>query len=887
MLSVRFAIVVSCWSLSCLPVLAQGVSSAKEAGQTVPSKAVSLLDLLRYDAKQQGPLLFVAADRMPLAVEGGAGAKVRKELAGKILPRFSEDIGRRVLAVGALTALVPRHMGVIVTNPSKADPYADMSGEERLQVLFSLWTHEQWAKAGSDTGIGIGDLTEEQRPLWLGIFPAETIPLKKYEVVVHSEHGEIFKASGDPDSVPTSTIRFRVSRRTTVGFYAADRQTMHQSNIGNGNGMRSTEPDGTVMRQELEIPDGYSMATLSKESTYGVKLFPTVPSRAKPGQLDMDSPVLQVLVRLDNSVTTVQELLKKVALATRLDIVADKRYGVLPVAIRTGNAGESVPAGDLLKGITRSVNGTFRRIVGTDGAALYLLTDDVIGYGTRLAHLSDWARKPFHDRGRALDKARKNAAVNNPLTAIHFRKEDPLALPENLREKTVGSYPGVEMPLSELPPALRKAATGAANGFRKGRDPVPVLTDKVSLGAELRYEWVVPDGRAFGAVFNGGLHSFMAALAPQTGGPTAPPPTTTPVALEKMPTALKRRIVILPLPATRTETEAAIARLKRKGFNEAWFQLPFTDAVERTRETVALGRTAGIRIGVTVGWLQKREANPDAPDEIDVQGETGERWGIETLSFLLANQPESHPFYRDVLVPRYIDWVIPADERPLDVAAKVAAVPGLDALVLENTVAPGYGGWAAYGDGLRERVRFGYHDDLRVACIRALGFDLVDVGDRVLYGATGNPDTLIRDDRNELQKELALFRLSRNKAYLAKVFERLTGAGRPAPVYLSDRNIDGTAFPFYVRWERAERIPAADRDNDEEKSRKEAFRCSPDSLFVVPSPTSHDELSFFATAWKERGVQALKWGGMAYRIERKDPDSVREVLELLPDDAIP
>ncbi len=102
------------------------------------------------------------------------------------------------------------------------------------------------------------------------------------------------------------------------------------------------------------------------------------------------------------TLTTVAELLKAVGRVTRLDLRADMRCGTLPTAVRTRRGGQTVPAIDILKALTRSVSGTFRRLNGGDGSITYLLTDDVIGYGTRLARLNDQGDGAYRVREEAL-----------------------------------------------------------------------------------------------------------------------------------------------------------------------------------------------------------------------------------------------------------------------------------------------------------------------------------------------------------------------------------------------------------------------------------------------------------------------------------------------------
>ncbi|MBC8140611.1 MAG: hypothetical protein H7Y38_04135 [Armatimonadetes bacterium] len=156
------------------------------SAQTPPPKAATVatgetvLSALRYDAKSTGVLLLVGEPTGD--GEPHPPAYWRKTLRGRTPAQFAETINRRVLTVGAITALVPRTMIVLNTRPGKPDPFAELRGDDRLLLLMAQWTPEQWAKAGSDTGIGAGDLTDEQRPLFAGMLPADAVKVRTYNL---------------------------------------------------------------------------------------------------------------------------------------------------------------------------------------------------------------------------------------------------------------------------------------------------------------------------------------------------------------------------------------------------------------------------------------------------------------------------------------------------------------------------------------------------------------------------------------------------------------------------------------------------------------------------------------------------------------------------------
>ena len=846
------------------------------AAPLVPAKR-SPLESVRLDPKRQ-TLLYVP-DPYDDPAESHRPQKSETPL------QFADTVNRRVYTIGSLTAFVPRTMLVIATHPGKPDPFADLLTEDRLLLLFSQWTPEQWAKAGTDTGIGADDLDDEQKTLFTGIFPAESVAVRTFKIEPDETHGEVFAQQDESETVPANRMRLQLSRRVSLHLSSGVGQTYGMGN--NDDGLRRVLPDGTPVKQELILPNGYDGTSRERDFAYGVRILSDEPSRLKPGHLAFDAPRLQVPVRLSESDNTVGKLVAAVAKATRLEMVADRRYAALPVVFR-GN--RTVAAGDLLKALCRSVNGTFRKLPNT---ALYILTDDVDGYGTRLKRLSDWGRDAYKARDKALYDA-SGKAGKTPITEhVSFQKSDPLAPTDAMKSRfdaiAKGDISDTEFAVSDLPPAFHDAVQKAADLWKAQKEPVNIRTDTVIVGSNMRYEWVLPDGRAFPIRPEGRLpylggtfpiaknqkKQYQQAFAPETV-------ENEPIA--KLPAALKRRVVILPLPETDTEVAATLAGLCRKGFTEAWFRVPFApDVVKRVRAAVNAGKVAGVKVGASVGWLKKREANEGAPDEVTITGDSADAWAKRELAGFEPDDWEPH--HREIYLPQYTDWVRPQTDDAVNRAAQIAAVPGLCGLIFENTAAPGYAGISDYNDGLGDLVRLGYHNELRTECVRAEGFDPVDVGESIEYVDISMGKHPFDRDEHKLTKLLAAFRNGFAKAHLAAVWKAIRAVAPTVPLYLPGLDAHHSRLNYFVRWDTPERFPVLHDgfSNSPADAKARAVKDGAVPLFAVGSPQAPSVMPYFGEQWKNAMQAATGWSGFVYDIAWLDFARVRTALDLLPD----
>ncbi|MBC8141095.1 MAG: hypothetical protein H7Y38_06610, partial [Armatimonadetes bacterium] len=528
----RFPAAVLAPLLIAAPAWAQTATGAKTA-----------LDLLRYDPQTQGALVFIGDD-LNFGTGERAQANLRRMFTGKTPVGLGEIVRRRTLRVGTVTALVPREMPVIVADPGKPDPFAGMRDSERLTLFQSLLTPEQWKLFGGASGIGVGNLTDAQRPLFAGLIPSSFT--RRTMRPSPTGTGYVPDKESKPQTVPGETVRLRAVRRLTFRFVETKigkEDTTCASNVADvfpGQKPKAF-PDGDEGIETLdsderpwEKPEGLS--------AFGVTLIQSVPGRLKPGQLPLDSPVLNARVPLHAGTEPVSALLKRVADATNLRIVADKRYAAQTVTCRLPKAGSTIPARDVLTVLCRSLSATFRRLDAPDGA-IFLLTFDVEGIGTQFARLDDWGEVADAARRDAQMKATEQSAKNDPFAAIGYAETGDAPVPavllkslDTFYETGERVYNGMPLKASELPPTLRETFTEKVRYWQK--EGYAVRADKLGLAAELGYDFVLPDKTVWASQLdtNISLESFVRR---EKGTLPLPKPPPSPLSMPP----LKKRVV--------------------------------------------------------------------------------------------------------------------------------------------------------------------------------------------------------------------------------------------------------------------------------------------------------------------------------------------------------
>ncbi len=261
-------------------------------------------------------------------------------------------------------------MAVLAKNPPPADPYSDMECDERFLMMLGKFSRAQWAQAASENGIGIGDMTFEQREIYAGLWGEEGASVNTYRRLTRKE-GQKYRetVAVKDEKFGAGEVRFRFSRRVSFTFEDTAKKQKHSTGTFVYDKPTPVEPDGSTLVQYFSQPSGYRrFAEDDAAKAYGVALVRSVPNTLKPGDLGLDSPALAGSVMLDGSQKNVGDLLAAVSKATRIELRADRRLASLSVLMKTTPGGQSVKSGDLLKLICRSVTGTFRYLPGANAS---------------------------------------------------------------------------------------------------------------------------------------------------------------------------------------------------------------------------------------------------------------------------------------------------------------------------------------------------------------------------------------------------------------------------------------------------------------------------------------------------------------------------------------
>lgn len=767
----------------------------------------------RYDAGTQGVLFYIVLPRS--REENGESAEAQSDSpppvpeqkpdtdpARRTAAQFAASINHRLLREAHLSALVPQTMFVVAPVPKNGDPFIGMGASERFQLLLGTLGAAQWKLAGGDTGIGAGDLTDEQRPLFDGLFPATPFQLQTYRM--SPERGEddeaVWQPVGEEKTQPVRGARLRLRRQTTVSFTGAD-----------GDGYFSTvnrDDDDNFASGETktDLVNGYSLSgdppaerVEDEQTAFGARITYTEANRAKPSDLNMESPVFKTSVILDGSHKTVGDLIAVCAKKTRLNLIADKRMATLPITWRVGEGGHAVPSGEVLTLLSRALTGTFRKLTPATGAPVYLLTDDREGLGTRLNRLRLWQERMRFAKDALIGKATRAAARFDPLSHVRFAPDDPLALPPAVSDAADSAYRasenGATANLSELPPALRDNLSRTVK--QRSEYDKDVSPSRIRVGSTLICEYVFPGGGAIITGFGRGISSDylrnVATITPVRLEKPAKPEKAVPV--KSMPTVAPRRVCAVPMPVTDDDIKAVLVLIRAKGFAEAWLTVPLraADTPERMEKAVAVGKAIGIKIGAAAAWLKSglKGGTDDTGSvaDINIAGETGAR-ATAAFTAMFREQiengnmeqslppPDEIEYVFDFLTRYMSDWMVPDGKAGRTALAKLLYMPELSAVVLTDTVAPGWIDAGTNGGGMPPGFYLGATLPTRIACVRGVGVDPVDV---VETGGMGEYVPIFGGSEYNAESELQKFRFAENRRELALL---TAGIASAAPLYL-------------------------------------------------------------------------------------------------------
>ncbi|MES2459861.1 MAG: hypothetical protein V4671_04700 [Armatimonadota bacterium] len=877
-------------------------SLASSAPQAIPIKPsfLSRLQGAEWDPAVRGPLLVVVPSPYINSISSinSAAPLPRTRLTLHAIGTAAE---MRLVPAGRVTALVPRMSAVINTRPGKANPFSGLNASETLTLLLASFTPAQWQQIGSANGIGMGDLTDDQRLLWTQMMPEKARVTKSTMKPGEQPGSWNFTDPTSTEVRPRETGRLRLSKAVDFSFYKVGAKDTSWG----GDPYNSRYKDGAAVYNLSSFSDRRAGAL--PNSAYGVQLVSPQATRLKSGAVDFAAPGLNVPISLTGfpqrpvasapaatastaapvaaagtpaaaaqqayrdaqaellTLPPVADVLLRISKATRLEFVADRRVRDLPVYLR----GDSARAGDLLMAVCGSVGGTFRKIEPggsgkEDSAPLYLLTDGVAGIGTRVAALLEWAEEARTRKRRMTDGATEAAAKNDPLSRLSFAPDDEYALPaaqtkqleDSWRSKKYGATPDV--PFADMTPALRQAVQSFADD--RAKEGILIDTTRVRIGQKLKPYLLVPEmgDVAVEALDLGNIigHQYLQQVAfDPSRNPSAPaaiPPaagkTPVPPVGFADPTLKKQRRVVIARPATAEEAAGIVRAAAGRGITGVWLETSLEDLKTATALLTAAVKAGGTKIAV--GGVVRLLKGGGLAGEADrnILGETGDEYQARRLTSYTEDKKYLES-YRASL-GGFTGWIVPNPSQAAEMELRVkvlAAVPGLASLTFRATGGPGWTGQKDGGDGLWTNSAGGYTPSMRRAFLRERGMDPIDIPDTrwdfgeirwdLGYFKATDPGSeyevidgkLVRRGGDAVPRTSWWeYRLRRNTALLAALFQTVRKDHPALPLLLEDRNGGFTRSNtgFFASWDTPERLPDTSPFTVESETRAAARRTS-------------------------------------------------------------
>jgi len=729
--------------------------------------------------------LAVAADKVLL--RPGAAPPQKDDPASQV----AQSYGRIIHEFGGVMAVAPPTMTVLNTNPDTPNPYNGMPPGDALKLLLASLSDAQWKTLTGMSGLGMGDLAgDTQHALFGALFP--TMPLS-----IHPRHEFVAEDGNDDKSLPKLTpedvaqAHLRLGQRVRLTIPVED----------NGNGAPNTAVEapsgslgGTV---QYELPHG-SERRSGQDSLYGVPVRATVPNTPKASDLDYDAKALRARVSFAGA-QTAGNLIARLGAAAKLEMYADPRYEKRNVTV-FGPA--SARAADLLRALALCVAGTYRKV----GPA-YVLTDDLIGLGTRRMILTRFTQNADAARREALDEAADQMIATRDLDRLP-PLDSGLSLSDAQKAEAAkdpthvqGMAFTVNLPFAQLTPPQQELARRSAerwnadppSSFRNDR---LTLTQPVTLQTQPTLTLETP--AISGAILLDGYFSVYSLFhgsnkterqqgeqRRREAEASAPPPALAPL-MSRQP-----RRAVLARPRTAKEVGALVAAMKTVGLNALWLDV-FSGGVSHLNGdpdilTEALKQMKGM--GITVlPVLDLLRWGGDAPEDArdrTLLGETSAQAGTrrqryEAVTFQGKTSEEAD--HLPAPVGLSVCPALPSVQKPLaDIVRRLAETEGVAGIVLRDAVTPGYD----HPDGARDDERaepMGYAPALRLAFLRRTHADPVD-----LIGFFSGPDTRLPDfDDNKVtepvQKEWSVFRAGAGQDLLQGLADAAWSAPSRKPI---------------------------------------------------------------------------------------------------------
>ncbi len=542
-----------------------------------------------------------------------------------------------------------------------------------------------------------------------------------------------------------------------------------------------------------------------RNSLYGVPVRADVPNAPKKGQLDLASPVFRALVPL-TGLRTVHDVFTRIAQMTHVELYADAREEKKTLTI-VGTT-PFVPASDLMRAVALCLTATFRQV----GPA-FLLTDDVVGVGTRRQLWREFSDDAAALREAALEAAGDKLSAGHSLMELSGTK-NPLTMTADQQAKADQVLkadgflvdPGVR--LDDLTPAQQQALLNTAPISVPGVGTYkPDLTRTVQLQESPVTELLVPSldgpvrmrpGLVF--LFQSGA-SMRKSISDMAGDdPPAPPPGTTTAPLPALFAAIPRRALLVAPGADLKVSAAAMGALH---LNQLWVPVFYGGAFHPDALNAALAAAKGTGVAVysVLDLLDGGEASPIVPD-VTILSETSVQAAARRTRRTAIRDAGAGTVSSAARPPLYVSPFNSVLRDALRTAVTaLAANPDVAGLVWRATDPPGYD-LPEQEDYFDTNYQLGYTPGARLAFLRRYHADPLDVYSTERHSdadtSLPNFDDPVLD--GQLNAEWRHFRAERDVTLLRGLYDAASAAGK-APAILIRQRRNGPISGWFGSWD--------------------------------------------------------------------------------------
>jgi hypothetical protein len=655
---------------------------------------------------------------------------------------------------GRILAITPSTMTVLNTDPSLPElPLGQLATAHPIPFLLASLTQAQFNML-STTGLGMNDLTPDQQLLFRAILPNPFKVVSSDAVVPTSTQADL-KLTG------SALAAYQKRMATEQKDYADETLTVPQDDvlqqvrlhaylneqyIFNGDyGVQSHQSqnyssgDRKLTIDETEQGSPAADAAGAQLTDLLVSQQPNIP---KPCDLVWSRKELSANVSVVD-VKTVQDLINSLKKATHLELYADPSYASEQLYL-AGDTKYAQPAANIMQALALCVCGTWRQV----GAA-FVLTDDVVGYGTRQQLLRDVASAWSNRLQKAsMDVGTRLASVDWMANLDPF-PGDSTALPKDQLISICGKNTTGNVPWKDVPAGLEKALIQRLTDWADNDDGYSqrISDVKDSLKPDSSIE-VVPDIEVALDLPHTGVMSLSEYRVNniKTGDYMSAPG-------EKI-ALLGAKNGIICAPKSADEAKNTVDKMASLGLNTLYLSVfnngrsyfdnsaipPQSDAAAQVLPAALLEASSkGIAVYAVVdtfcwrkdGDAPRPEIWPSSFDEdLNVFGESSDKGAQRRIEqhAIGTDLPSDLEALAGVQVNQ--GWVSPLDPTVRQVlptlTKSLAVVPGLAGIVFQDTAPPGY-------DSTQDRqnidIGLGYNEANRLAFLRSRGVDPIDIGE--------------------------------------------------------------------------------------------------------------------------------------------------------------